>query len=238
MSDNQASASAPRRPSAAVRWLAAAGLALAIAAGVWVIGAVVGEYIRSVALTGVWFAVTGVAALLAARRRPGLGRALGATFLVVVAASAAGFYWTSVRDRVVDEAVVTGVAASRLPVAEAAAASPPRVNVTESRGVFASLAHASQGTAAVVRLPDGRRILTLTGFRTSNGPDLRVRLVAGVVNDNGDGDGAIDLGALKGNIGDQQYDIPGDADLARNATVVIWCRAFTVGFARAPLVAA
>jgi len=62
--------------------------------------------------------------------------------------------------------------------------------------------------------------------------------VAGKVNGNGDGDGSVDLGRLKGNIGDQQYDIPAGTDLSRYATVVIMCRAFTVGFARARLIAA
>jgi electron transfer DM13 len=44
-----------------------------------------------------------------------------------------------------------------------------------------------------------------------------------------------DLGALKGNKGDQQYDLPQGLDLDRYSTVVIWCRAFSVNFARAVL---
>jgi hypothetical protein len=46
--------------------------------------------------------------------------------------------------------------------------------------------------------------------------------------------GAIDLGALKGNGGDQQYELPGRAAL-RGRTVVIWCRAFSALFGSAPL---
>jgi hypothetical protein len=45
----------------------------------------------------------------------------------------------------------------------------------------------------------------------------------------------VDLGGLKGNKGDEQYTLPSDLDLRRYGTVVIWCRAFTVLFARAPL---
>jgi hypothetical protein len=45
----------------------------------------------------------------------------------------------------------------------------------------------------------------------------------------------VDLGALKGNKGNQQYALPRDLDLERFTTVVIWCRAFSVNFARAPL---
>jgi len=40
---------------------------------------------------------------------------------------------------------------------------------------------------------------------------------------------------LKGNIGNQQYELPGDVTVSRYSTVVIWCRAFSVLFARAPL---
>ena len=44
-----------------------------------------------------------------------------------------------------------------------------------------------------------------------------------------------DLGGLKGNKGEQQYAIPARAVVRGRMTVVIWCRAFSVLFARAPL---
>jgi hypothetical protein len=78
-------------------------------------------------------------------------------------------------------------------------------------------------------------VLTLTGFDVTNGPDLRVYLVAGRARTEGDVRHVVDLGALKGNQGDQQYDIPDRVDLERYATAVISCRAFSVLFARAPL---
>jgi hypothetical protein len=74
----------------------------------------------------------------------------------------------------------------------------------------------------VVKLASGRRVLTLTDFETSAGPDLRVRI------------GDADLGALKGNRGDQQYDVPKDLD-PRGDTVRIWCRAFSALFGSAEL---
>ena len=86
----------------------------------------------------------------------------------------------------------------------------------------------------MVRVRGGERKLTLTRFSTSAGPDLRVRLVPGDGSD-GDADGARDLGALKGNRGNQQYDIPADIDLGRHRSVLIWCRAFSAGFAKASL---
>ena len=105
-------------------------------------------------------------------------------------------------------------------------------------GRFHTNAHKTQGLATIYRLEDGRRILRLTDFATSNGPDVRVYLVAA-----GDVQGEaaakqagfVDLGALKGNIGDQNYDVPADLDLSRYRAVSIWCRRFSVNFGAAPL---
>ena len=77
-------------------------------------------------------------------------------------------------------------------------------------------------------------MLTLTGFEVDNGPDLRLYLVAGPARDEGEVRDYVDLGALKGNRGDQQYRLPAGVDLERYPTVVVWCRAFSVLFARAP----
>jgi hypothetical protein len=60
-----------------------------------------------------------------------------------------------------------------------------------------------------------------------------VRLVPGDSQDGGAA-GAVDLGALKGNRGNQQYRIPGDVRVAGNS-VVIWCRAFSAPFGSARL---
>jgi hypothetical protein len=102
-------------------------------------------------------------------------------------------------------------------------------------GGFISVAHPAEGRAAVIELAEGGRVLTLTGFEVDNGPDLRVYLVAGDPTSEGDVDDYVDLGGLKGNKGDQQYEIPADVDVGTYDTAVIWCRAFSVLFARAPL---
>jgi hypothetical protein len=47
--------------------------------------------------------------------------------------------------------------------------------------------------------------------------------------------GFVELGKLKGNEGNQNYDVPGDLDLSRYRAVTIWCRRFSVNFATAPL---
>ena len=91
-------------------------------------------------------------------------------------------------------------------------------------GMFESLAHDTTGLARVV----GAK-LTLTRFETDAGPDLRVYLSTPDESEH------VDLGALKGNRGDQQYDVPAGTDLRRYSDVLIWCRAFSVGFGRARL---
>lgn len=107
-----------------------------------------------------------------------------------------------------------------------------------SAGSFHSGAHETKGIASIYQLPDGKRILRLTNFETSNGPDVHVYLVA--ANDASDSEtvkkaGFLELGSLKGNIGDQNYDVPTDADLAKYRAVTIWCKRFSVNFGTAPL---
>jgi hypothetical protein len=123
-----------------------------------------------------------------------------------------------------------------LPVAAASAAgSEP---VTLATGMFRTDAHETRGTAAVHRLADGKRVLRLMEFETSNGPALHVYLVAAPeVKDSGTVKkaGFIDLGPLKGNKGDQNYDLPAEADLEKYRSVSIWCARFNVNFGAAPL---
>src|SRR6185503_3920960 len=105
-------------------------------------------------------------------------------------------------------------------------------------GQFHSGAHETKGTATVFQLADGKKTLRLTDFATSNGPDVHVYLVA--TNDARDNDtvtkaDVIDIGTLKGNVGDQNYELPANADLARFRAVTIWCKRFSVNFGTAPL---
>jgi Electron transfer DM13 len=109
---------------------------------------------------------------------------------------------------------------------------------TLASGKFHGVAHETEGTATIYQLADGRRVLRLTEFKTSNGPDVQVYLVA--ANDANDSDtvkkaGFLPLGALKGNEGDQNYDLPSNADLGKYRAVTIWCRRFGVNFATASL---
>jgi len=193
--------------------------AIALAFGVWVAGGWITDDFRvSMALTAGWFVVAALGCLLGVRRVRWLR--VPVVLGYVVAAGVIGAYLgaTTLRDRVVDENVVMRT-------------TPHAVELV--RAAFRSHEHATAGTAAVVRLADGRRFATLTGFSTSPGPDLRVRLVPGDSADGG-APGALDLGALKGNRGDQQYEIPRGVRV-NGRTLVIWCRAFSAAFGSALL---
>lgn len=115
----------------------------------------------------------------------------------------------------------------------AAPAAPATTIVTEANGSFVSREHDTSGTATVLGDGSGQRFLRFENFATSNGPDLNVYLVnsrAGGVND------YIDLGNLKGNIGDQNYEVPVGTDLAVYDTVIVWCVRFSANFGDAVLV--
>ena len=134
----------------------------------------------------------------------------------------------------VNESLDTTSAMADGSAAPAAVAAP----MTLAIGSFHSNAHDTRGSAAVLDLGGGRRVLRLTNFATSNGPDVRVYLVAAPdVQDNATVKtaGFVELGAMKGNIGDQNYDIPATVDLANYRTVTIWCKRFSVNFGSAPL---
>lgn len=107
----------------------------------------------------------------------------------------------------------------------------PSVQVV-AQGQFISLDHPTVGTASIIT--DGQQqFLRFEGFETDNGPDLNVYLGTGTPqSDPGE---FIDLGDLKGNIGDQNYELQTDIDLSRYTTVYIWCVRFNVGFGSAPL---
>jgi len=124
--------------------------------------------------------------------------------------------------------------------AEEAVAEQPTEPVALATGTFESRnRYTTTGTATAFELPDGTRTLRLEDFETTNGPDLYVYLT---VADAEDSDAEldtdfVDLGDLRGNVGNQNYPIPDDVDLDRYDTVVIWCLRFTSSFGVADLVA-
>jgi hypothetical protein len=118
----------------------------------------------------------------------------------------------------------------------------PAANVSSTQaiesGAFYGIAHPTQGTATIYRMGDDALMLRFTNFRTSNGPNVHVYLVA--ADDARDAEtvrraGFIDLGSIKGNIGDQNYALGSDVDLSKYRAVSIWCQRFSVNFGAAPL---
>ena len=107
-------------------------------------------------------------------------------------------------------------------------------------GKFHGKVHKTEGRATVYREADGKLVLRLTGFKTSNGPDVHVILVAtkdamddaNFLKSNIE---RLELGKLKGNEGDQNYEIPVGTDLAKFRTVSIYCERFDANFGAAPL---
>ena len=90
--------------------------------------------------------------------------------------------------------------------------------------------HNVEGAAKVINLQDGRNFLRLENLKSTNGPDLYVYLSI----DKGSSD-IVNLGRLKGNMGNQNYEIPAGTDLTKYDTVLIWCRAFSTLFGSAHL---
>ncbi|MDA1215682.1 MAG: DM13 domain-containing protein [Chloroflexi bacterium] len=101
--------------------------------------------------------------------------------------------------------------------------------------------HKGSGQATIYQLPDGTHLLRLEDFKVTNGPELHVLLTPHpdpTSRSQVMGPGYIDLGDLKGNVGNQNYTIPIDVDVAGYQSVVIYCNPFHVIFSVAPLVIA
>jgi Electron transfer DM13 len=156
-------------------------------------------------------------------------------YVIAAVLVAGGIAWYAFRP---ERLFVNKAVSENLPSAQAATGSPSGEPVTLSAGRFHDGAHKTVGVATIYTLPEGKRVLRLTEFETSNGPDVQVYLVA--ANDATDSEtvkkaGFLMLGPLKGNIGDQNYDLPEGVDLQKYRAVTIWCRRFGVNFGTAPL---
>ena len=100
------------------------------------------------------------------------------------------------------------------------------------RGSFSGFdrIHTGSGNVSVIQVGDKYIIRFEENFDVANGPDLYVGL-----GKDGKYIKGTELAKLKGNIGSQNYEVPAGINLADYNEVWIWCRAFSVGFAKAPL---
>jgi hypothetical protein len=160
-----------------------------------------------------------------------------AVLVVLAILAGAGMYWFEPW-RLVTSTTVNDVLAVTPNDAPATSQAGPAIVL---RGTFVTHEHDTSGEVRVVRHPDGRHQLELVNLDTSDGPDLRVWLSDQAVRAGTAGwrvfdDGRwVELGELKGNKGNQVYDIPASADLASLRSVSIWCKRFSVSFGAAAL---
>jgi hypothetical protein len=198
----------------------------------------------------IWFALVGITSLVATSNRPELRTPVLGTFVAILIATVAVGYWTGFRDTEVNEDVVVANAQASGSERDAGLAGDgegtdedsaegqepkpqkPAEPVSLAMGQFTGEdGHAGSGTATVVEEPDGLRTLTFTDFDVDPGAQVEVWLTQ----DESNFDDRVELGGLKGNVGDQQYELPNDADLTRYDTVVLYCTPFTVRIAVARL---
>jgi hypothetical protein len=90
--------------------------------------------------------------------------------------------------------------------------------------------HNAEGAVKVIHAEDGSDVLRLEDLRVTNGPDLYVYLAT-----DKQASDFVDLGRLKANTGNQNYDIPEGTDLSKYDTVLVWCKSFSVLFGSAEL---
>ncbi|MFF0153784.1 DM13 domain-containing protein [Micromonospora sp. NPDC005203] len=180
----------------------------------------------------------------------------------VVVAAALGLSWFQpwklFTDTYVDEALpgagttsavpapTTATPASATPAPTTLAPAPaskatPAANEILAAGTFVTHEHQTTGSAEIHRLANGRHQLVLRDLKTSNGPDLRVwltdqQVIRGTAGWRVFDDGEwVELARLKGNRGNQVYDLPASVDPGDFRSVSIWCKRFSVSFGAAEL---
>jgi hypothetical protein len=155
----------------------------------------------------------------------------------VIVIGAAGFAYfrpdTLFRDVRVDDALPIAATSPATPVTGATVA-PTATPIPERSGQFVSREHPTAGVARIVGAGTAQQLLRFDNLQTDNGPDLVVYLTTASDGTVTEGQ-YLDLGALKGNQGNQNYVIPADVDTTKYQAAVIWCRRFSVAFGFAPL---
>ncbi len=208
----------------------------------------------AIALAGLLVAVAMIARrrgwVRAVRRHPGRATAILVPALAI--ALPFGWYLASplVLSKTLDEPapIVSGVTASVAPTVKAAAAAQPSptpalpapATPSPTPAPFAKSGsfsgaddfHFGRGTAHLIETAPGVFVVRLADFEVRNGPDLYVYLSPSA---DGYADGAVELGALKADKGNQNYEVPAGVDPTTAGSVVIWCKQFSVLFAIAPL---
>jgi hypothetical protein len=147
--------------------------------------------------------------------------------------------WLLFVDVQVDEALPTASARPSSTEGPVPTASAVPVPIERASGSFISHEHETTGTARIIESIDGSLVLTLENLSTSNGPDVHVWLSGADVVEGQDGwftagsAPSLDLGPIKGNKGNQVYEIPVGTNLDLYPSVSLWCVQFGVSFGAA-----
>lgn len=172
------------------------------------------------------------------RRWPWLLGGLGVVIVAALAVGAVVFQpWLIFVDTEVDDAIPVAVT----PTTPVPGQAPPVGPVVISRGSLISHEHPTSGSVSIIEQPDGSRVLAIEGLDTTTGPDVHVWLSQGEVVGGfagwrtAAGVPHVDLGMIKGNKGDQLYEIPAGVDLGDYPSVFLWCVKFSVSFGAAEL---
>ena len=141
--------------------------------------------------------------------------------LIVIALGSVGWYLASPLfiDKVVNEDVIkTG-----------AQQDSQTMLISQGSFVDADGFHKTKGTVKIVE-KEGKKYVVLEDFEATNGPDLKVYL-----SDDTKASNYISLGELKGNKGNQQYELSLEENVANYEYALIWCEQFSVLFGSAKL---
>ena len=139
-----------------------------------------------------------------------------------------------------DEIMAAAAGAPDVAMSEPMADNAPTV-LAQGRFVDADAVHSGSGDAILYQLPDGGHLVRFENFRTTNGPALVVYLAKHPDPKSADDvteGGYLNLGKLKGNVGNQNYPVPAGTAIEEYQSVVVWCELFGVLFSPAALVSA
>ena len=172
------------------------------------------------------------------RRWPWVVGGLGVVLAAALAVGAVVFQpWLIFVDTEIDDAIPVAVT----PATSAPGQPPPAGPVVISRGSLISHEHSTSGTVSIIEQPDGSRVLAIEDLDTTTGPDVHVWLSQGDVVEGfagwrtAAGVPHVDLGMIKGNKGNQVYEIPADVELGGYPSVFLWCVKFSVSFGAAEM---
>lgn len=130
-------------------------------------------------------------------------------------------------EKTADKDKETGELVNKTPTMPVADMETANQTAAMFEGAFVDGEPGHHAKGKVVTLVNGdTTILRLEDLDATNGPDLHVFL-AKPGSKTGEG---INLGKLKGNIGNQNYELPQHTDLSVYSKVVIYCKQFSVDF--------